>query len=495
MLKKNIIANYLGQGWTVLMGLAFVPFYIQYLGIESYGLIALFSIMQAWMGMLDAGMTPALNREMARFKAGEHSNNSIRDLLRSIELIYISVAVVIVLTAWLAAPFIAKGWLKFDKLPIETVILTIGIMGFVVATRLWEEVYRGVIQGLQYQVWLNKTQALLATIRWAGALCVLVWISPTIQLFFLWQALISFVSIFIYAKKTYGWLPHSSRKSKFSLDVLKKVKGFAGGVALISALAMLLTQVDKFLLSGLLSLEQFGYYALASVVASGVSQLVTPINSAIYPRFSELVATNNISQLVEAYHDTSQLMAAIIIAPAFVISVFSNAVLLLWTGNQSIASSAGPILQWLIIGTLINGFVNVPYMLQLAYGWTRFPIAVNIIAVGVIVPAVILVVPKYGPIGAAFIGMNFMYGYILPKERRPWFQNAVIIPFFIGGAVANLLTLVFSTPKTRLDSALTILFALFCVEVAVILVLPNVRSRLYRSLRHLYERMICLIKL
>jgi hypothetical protein len=25
MLKRNLIANYLGQGWTALMGLAFIP--------------------------------------------------------------------------------------------------------------------------------------------------------------------------------------------------------------------------------------------------------------------------------------------------------------------------------------------------------------------------------------------------------------------------------------------------------------------------------------
>lgn len=43
MTKENLIANYLGQGWTVLMSLAFVPVYIKYLGLESYGLIGLFS--------------------------------------------------------------------------------------------------------------------------------------------------------------------------------------------------------------------------------------------------------------------------------------------------------------------------------------------------------------------------------------------------------------------------------------------------------------------
>ena len=42
-LKKNIVANYFGQGWSVLMGVLFIPLYIKELGAESYGLIGFFS--------------------------------------------------------------------------------------------------------------------------------------------------------------------------------------------------------------------------------------------------------------------------------------------------------------------------------------------------------------------------------------------------------------------------------------------------------------------
>lgn len=64
-LKRNLIANYLGQGWVAIMSLAFIPIYIKYLGIEFYGLIGLFALLQAWLILLDMGMTPTLSREMA----------------------------------------------------------------------------------------------------------------------------------------------------------------------------------------------------------------------------------------------------------------------------------------------------------------------------------------------------------------------------------------------------------------------------------------------
>ena len=54
--KRNIIANYLGSAWNALMGLAFIPLYIHYLGIEAYGLIGVFILLQAWMVLLDMVM-------------------------------------------------------------------------------------------------------------------------------------------------------------------------------------------------------------------------------------------------------------------------------------------------------------------------------------------------------------------------------------------------------------------------------------------------------
>ena len=60
--RHNIIANYLGQAWGALMGLAFVPFYIRYLGVEAYGLIGIFLLLQTLLSLLDLGLAPALSR-------------------------------------------------------------------------------------------------------------------------------------------------------------------------------------------------------------------------------------------------------------------------------------------------------------------------------------------------------------------------------------------------------------------------------------------------
>lgn len=115
-LKRNLVANYLGQAWTGLIGLAFVPLYVKYQGVESYGLIGIYSLLQAWFRLLDMSITPTLSRKMARFTAGAHSAQTIRDLLRSIECIGIGIAFLIGALIWAASAWLATHWLTVDRL-------------------------------------------------------------------------------------------------------------------------------------------------------------------------------------------------------------------------------------------------------------------------------------------------------------------------------------------------------------------------------------------
>ncbi|NJL72151.1 MAG: oligosaccharide flippase family protein, partial [Candidatus Competibacteraceae bacterium] len=116
-LKANVAANFAGQAWRGLLAFAFIPVYIRYLGVEAYGLIAVYAVLLAWLSLFDMGLRPALNREMARFLGGERSAEHIRDLLRSIELIAVGIAVAAAAAIWAASGWIATGWLNARGLP------------------------------------------------------------------------------------------------------------------------------------------------------------------------------------------------------------------------------------------------------------------------------------------------------------------------------------------------------------------------------------------
>jgi len=500
-LKGNIVANYLGQIWRALMAIAFVPVYIKYLGIESYGLIGIFALLQAWLGLLDIGMKPALSREMARFTGGAHNTQSIRDLLRSIEIVAIAIAALAAISLAAASGWLAADWVKGENLPKETVTRAFAVMSVVTGLRFIEDIYVSCIVGLQRQVFQNIVSSMLAALRGFGAVGILILISPTIEAFFAWQGLVSLITVIVFASAIHRALPKSLRPARFSLPALQNVWRFAAGMMTITFLALLLTQVDKILLSRLLTLKAFGYYSFAVLVASGLSLITGPIAAAFYPRFTALVTRGDDCALSANYHLAAQLVTTLTGTIAIFLIFFGDVVLLLWTKDVGLTQEVAPLMRVLVLGTLLNALMWIPYHLQLAHGWTALTIRTNIVAVGILVPAILLIVPVQGAIGAAWIwvalntgylsvSIFFMHQRLLPTEKWRWYVQDLILPLGIATATAELCRLLIPQGLGELGEFIVLLLVGGCILASAAVSAAMLRKQLVRHLQKFISQII-----
>lgn len=434
------------------MGLAFIPYYIRYLGIEAYGLIGLFAALQAWLTILDLGMTPTLGREMARFTGGEHTAESIRTLLRSIEALALLLGLFIAASVYFASGWIATSWLQTQDLDPAVVAAAIGLMGLVIALRFIEGLYRSAVVGLERQVAYNLVTALMATLRAGGAVGVLVWISPSILAFFLWQGTVSILTVGILARLTYRILPATGQVARPSLAALRPVYKFAGGMVGVSILSALLMQIDKILLSRLLPLSEFGQYTLAATAAGALYFLISPISQAYFPRLCAQLAANDSEGFIRSYHMAAQSISVIAGSAAIVVIFFSERLVRLWTGDATLAAQVAPILSILAFGNLLNGLMYAPFLAQVAHGWTSLTNRINLFAVFLIIPALIWTVPHFGAMGAAvvwvclntgyvLIGVRLMHRRLMPGELSVWNKDDVSKPLLAGMAAALLTAL------------------------------------------------------
>ncbi|MBI1867929.1 MAG: polysaccharide biosynthesis protein [Methylocystis sp.] len=447
MLKPNLIANFVGQGWVGLMGLIFVPSYIYYLGIEAYGVIGLYYVLLTSLTLLDFGMTPTLSREIARFTGGGSDAIAVRDLLRSIETSTIILSILAILGVWAASGWLSTSWLRYEKLSPAVVAQAIAIMGVVCALRLVESIYRGCIIGLQRQVLLNGVSSALATLRGLGAVTVLAWIAPTIQAFFLWQGLISAVNVLILATATYQLLPRGVRGGRFCLSTWKRFGGFAGGMFSITIAGILLGNADKIVLLRLLTLTDYGYYTLAGLVASSLFTLIYPVTQAWAPRLNQLHAANDLVRFIQTYHQGAQLISVAAGSAAFFLIAFADVVLNLWTHDPVLTAQTSAVLRLLVFANLLNGLMNMPCQAQLAYRWLGLVLRAEFLAVVIIVPAILLATPRFGMEGAGWslIALNagyllmtaqFMYRRILVMEKWKWYCNDILFPLTAAAFVA-----------------------------------------------------------
>jgi O-antigen/teichoic acid export membrane protein len=420
--KTNFFANLAGSGWTALIGLACTPLYIRFMGMEAYGLIGFYFMLQGVIQILDLGLSPTMNREMARYSVLPGKAGEARDFVRTLEVGYWAVGIVIGGAIYFAAPHIATHWIKAGDIPVSEVRRAVAIMGVLAALQWPLSLYQGGLLGLQRQVLLNGISIATATLGGGGALLALWLVSPTISVFFAWQIVIALLQTTVTTIALWRCLPASVNPPHFESGLLRGTWRFAAGMGGITLTALILTQLDKVILSKLLDLKTFGYYVLAGVVANGISTvLVTPMFNTVFPRFSALVAAKDEKRLTEMYHGSTQIMAVLILPVAAVLAFFSQEVMMLWTQNAEVTRNTAPIVSILVAGTALNGMMNLPYALQLAHGWTRLAFTITTAYIFALGPAIVFLTIHYGAIGAAssWAALNVIHvAVMIPLTHR-----------------------------------------------------------------------------
>ena len=164
IIERNIIANFVGRGWTALMGSLFIPIYIKFLGMEAFGLVGLFVTLQTLFLVLVTGLSTTVTRELARLSTQPGTDQKKRDLVRTLEVVYWALAIAIAFIVISLSPIISNDWIMTQHLPVSSVQQAVMMMGLVIAFDLPLSLYYGGLIGLQKQVLYNGVDVVSADI-------------------------------------------------------------------------------------------------------------------------------------------------------------------------------------------------------------------------------------------------------------------------------------------------------------------------------------------
>ena len=438
---RNLAANLIGRFLGAVLVLVLVPIYVKLLGSESYGLIGLFASIQGIMSLLDLGLATTLSRELARSDHHETGWKAVgaASLVRSLELPYAAIGLLAGLAVVAAAPYVAGSWVKAETLTPAEISRAVGLMGLTLAAQWPSGLYQNGLIGLQRQVTANIVNLAGSIIRGVGAVVVLKVFAPTVTGFFLWQAISAVLTTLLVRAFLYAALPPAEGKTRFRLDVLRGQIPFAAGLTGTAVLAILMTQLDKIVLSKMATLAEFGYYTMAATLANSVYQLAGPVSAAAFPRFTELLTAGDLEALRRSYHRVSQFASLLILAPALTLACLPEAAALAWTGNPVLARTIAPLVMFLATGTGLHALVYLPAQLQLAKGLSRLGLFTNMAMTAGFVPLLLALVLGHGVRGGAIawtvLGAAYVlcvplvtHRYVLKGEAARWLLLDVARP-------------------------------------------------------------------
>ena len=140
-------------------------------------------------------------------------------------------------------------------------------------------------------------------------------------------------------------------------------------------------------------------------------------------------------------------------------------------------------------GGLLNALVWMPYQMQLAHGWTSLTVFTNSVAVAVVIPTLLWVVPRYGMLGAGWVWASLNLGYImlhvqlihrrlLRNEKVSWYCWDVGLPLAMTFGVVGFLRWLLPVAESRIGQALVIALVSGCALLTAAASASAVRARL-----------------
>lgn len=487
----NFIANFVGR--VVVTGIAILtaPIYMYFLGLEAYGLIGLSVSINALSALFDLGLSTTVTREVAR---REPSDPATKDMIATYETIYLALGMVFLCAIVLASGWIARDWVQTQSISSSEAGLSISLMAIGISANFMGLCYTGALLGTGQHRPLNIVLATSAILQHGGALLVLLFVSRTLEAFFLWQGSVKTLQIIAMRYLLYRGLSQT-RAGRFRFSEILQTWRFSLSMNVIAFMSLALSQADSVVLSKILPLNDFGKYSLAKTAAQGLTFLILPLFNSFFPKIVQQFQRSGFEDAKGTYHQFSQVMAICILPMGATICAFPAALLLLWTGSSEISNYAGMVLALLTAGTAINGLMYAPYMLLLASAAVRYLIVQCALLALITVPLTIMLAHTYGAVGAAstwlivnlllmVVGQPILHRVFLKGDLTRWWLYDILPTASICAVLAIVARLLIADPASRLSAA--ILLALMCIVIQAAVLLaapPNIKAQIKQLIK------------
>lgn len=445
--RRNVLFNYTGQFYVAIIGIITVPLYLQYMGAEAYGLIGFFTLLQAWVQLLDMGLSPTLAREVARLRDSFEDAQTLREVVRSLEVVFVCVATLVTIPLFMARAWVAERWLTVQDLDPYIVSTSIGMMTVMLGIRWLAALHRSGVNAYEKQAWLNLVNMVIVTLRFPGSLLMIMATQGDILWFFTYQLVLSLIEQVVFTRKLYQLLPRAPRPIKWlNRAELKRIAPFAISIGYTAGVWIFITQLDKLLLSKVLPLSHYGYFALIATISAGIMTLSWPVSLALMPRMTALLAKNQEAEMLSLYCKATRLVACIATPVTIMIACFPAEVIYIWTGDRQAAAWSAPILPLYILGYGILTVEAFQYYLQYAHGRMKLHVQQNTFSALVSLPLIAFAAFRFGPVGVGWVWLGFrvalftlwtpvVHKVFAPGLHSRWLANEVMLPVGISALV------------------------------------------------------------
>jgi len=378
---KNVISNYLSVIWIGGLSLGLVPFYLKHLGSGQWGVAAICVSAQSFFMMLDAGLSQLMPRDIARAEGSPERLNSTFLIYRRT---YNSIAIIGFVVGQASTEWIIRNWINGGNGVPENTELALRLMFTQFLFQFSNNVNIGYWNGTQQQAHANLRQMAFVTCKHVMAVISVLIFPLNVLSYAASFSLIAMIEYYSNRSAISRKLP-IQETSQITLDSVLLIYKEAGYIMVGVLVGILALQLDRIVLSRVLTVEIFGIYIIVLNLALAFLQLQYPIMRALLPKMT--VANDSSIPKI--------LLSAVLflcVAPCFFAAAIAPWILDAWVGSADVTEMGSDALRLILISVGINGIYQLIYQKMLIVKSGRYIVGVNL-AVLIVVCFVLLYLP------------------------------------------------------------------------------------------------------
>ncbi|MFH1258744.1 MAG: flippase [Elusimicrobiota bacterium] len=395
---RNILWNFAGQGWMLLIAFFSTPFIVHHLNVNLYGVYTLSGIVVGYFGFLQLGLGSASVKYISQYLV-RREEEKIRKVFWSCIYVYLFMGLLgTVLIAFSAKILVEKLFnIPADLESIAIFTLRISSIGFLISmlsAAIW-----GVIRALERFDILNRIGVLMGTCQ-IGLTVLLLILGLSLKEIIVSNLIVQIINVYIcwiFVKRLLPFLI----KPAWNFNTLIQLLKYGGFVTISGVANPILINIEKVFLTMFRPIANLTYYSVPYSLMGSISIIPAAFSGVLFPAYSRFHSSDEKHINKDLHYRGTLFIFFLYFFPAIFFIIFGQSFLNLWIGTD-FAQRSAKILIILVFAGLINAVSSPSITILQGIGKPQIPAIFHVIETVLYLPTAYFLIYKYGGVGAAF---------------------------------------------------------------------------------------------
>jgi O-antigen/teichoic acid export membrane protein len=392
---KSVLINFTTKFIPLVIGFTCIPFIIQHLGNERFGILTLIWAIIGYSTVMDLGLGRALTQHVAA-KIGANDTEPLPTTIFTAVTTVFTIGSIFSMVLWFFSPAIVDMLNVSAGIKAETVV-TIRIMVASIPFLIGNIMAMGVYEAYQKFAFLNKMNWPIVISNFIAPFFILPFYNnlPALVIAVLASRILVFICLLTCFSTV---ITDFYAKASYRINNIKPLFGYSKWVALNSLFESAGSLVDRFFVSILLNASVVAFLTTPSFAMNRFSGFITSAVNVVFPAFSTEFVQNP-ERCRRIYKKILMVMGGLMLIPFTIIGLFSKPLLTIWLGDAFARQSYLCLSLFAVmfyikgIGVFVQSFVD-------ASGNMKTTSIINIATLPLLLACLYVLIKQYGVVGA-----------------------------------------------------------------------------------------------